>query len=152
MPFDRQVEIAKMNYTHLTQEERYQIYALKKAGHKQNEIANVLERSESTISRELARDCGRRGYRPKQAHCSSVDRRAMNARTIDDATWQFTHERLLEQWSPEQISGHAAISPETIYQHISVSMRTSGQVAYYGRTCAARSNARNVMARSIGVA
>jgi len=57
-----------MNYTHLAQEERYQIYALKKAGHKQSEIANVLERSESTISRELARNCGQRGYRPKQAH------------------------------------------------------------------------------------
>ena len=56
-----QSKIAEMNYTHLTQEERYQIYALKKAGHNQNEIANVLERSESTISRELARNrsgCG----------------------------------------------------------------------------------------------
>ncbi len=33
------IEIAKMNYTHLTREERYQIYALKKAGHTQSEIA-----------------------------------------------------------------------------------------------------------------
>jgi transcriptional regulator len=32
-----------MNYTHLTQEERYQIYALKKAGHTQSEIASVLD-------------------------------------------------------------------------------------------------------------
>ena len=47
------VEIAEMNYAHLTREERYQIYALKKAGHKQAEIANVLKRSPSTISREL---------------------------------------------------------------------------------------------------
>ncbi|MGC2457819.1 MAG: helix-turn-helix domain-containing protein, partial [Gallionellaceae bacterium] len=77
-----------MNYTHLTREERYQIYALKKGGHKQSEIANVLERSASTISRELARNCGRRGYRPKQAHCKSVERRAVNARRIDEATWQ----------------------------------------------------------------
>ena len=45
-----------MNYTHLTREERYQIYALKKAGHTQSEIATVLERSPSTISRELARN------------------------------------------------------------------------------------------------
>ncbi|MGC2459105.1 MAG: helix-turn-helix domain-containing protein, partial [Gallionellaceae bacterium] len=59
-----------------------------KAGHKQSEIANVLERSASTISRELARNCGRRGYRPKQAHCKSVERRAVNARRIDEATWQ----------------------------------------------------------------
>ena len=42
MLFDRQVKIAKMNYTHTAhpslrslQKERYQIYALKKAGLKQ---------------------------------------------------------------------------------------------------------------------
>jgi IS30 family transposase len=55
-----------MNYTHLTQIERYQIYALKEAG--QTQTAKVLKRSESTISRELLRNTGGRGYRPKQAH------------------------------------------------------------------------------------
>ncbi len=115
-----------MNYTHLTQEERYQIYALKKAGHKQSEIAHVLERSKSTISRELARNCGQRGYRPKQAHCLSIERHAMNARTIDDATWQFAKEKLMLQWSPEQISGHATISPETVYQHVYADKRAGG--------------------------
>ncbi len=104
-----------MNYTHLTREERYQIYALKKAGHQQSEIARVLKRSESTISRELSRNCGKRGYRPKQAHDMAVERRAMNARTIEDATWQFAQEKLLQQWSPEQISAHADISHETVY-------------------------------------
>lgn len=140
-----------MNYTHAARpslrsprEERYQIYALKKAGHKQREIAQVLKRSASTISRELARNCGRRSYRPKQAHGKAIGRRSMNARTIDDATWQFAQERLLEQWSPEQISGHAAISAETVYQ---LSMPTSVPVVRYGRICAARSNARSVMAR-----
>lgn len=78
-----------MNYTHLTREERYQIYALKKAGHNQREIAQVLKRSESTISRELVRNCGRRNYRPKQAYSKAIGRRSMSARTIDDATWQF---------------------------------------------------------------
>lgn len=115
-----------MNYTHLTQEERYQIYALKKAGHTQNEIANVLERSESTISRELARNRGGCGYRPKQAQSMAVDRRAMNARTIDDTTWQFVREMLMLQWSPEQISGHAAISLETVYQRVYADKRTGG--------------------------
>jgi transposase, IS30 family len=126
MPFDRQVEITQMNYTHITQEERYQIYALKKAGHKQNEIAEILERSGSTISRELSRNCGRRGYRPKQAHDKSVERQARNARTIDDVTWKFAQDRLLEQWSPEQISGHAAISPETVYQRVYADKRAGG--------------------------
>ena len=31
-----------MSYTQLTQEERYQIYALKKAGHIQAEIAEIV--------------------------------------------------------------------------------------------------------------
>lgn len=115
-----------MNYTHLTREERYQIYALTKAGHTQIEIAKVLERSASTISRELTRNCGGRGYRPKQAHSMAIERQAMNARTIDDATWQFAQEKLRLQWSPEQISGHADISPETVYQRVYADKRLGG--------------------------
>ena len=56
------------DYTQLTSEERYQIEALLKADHNQTEIAAVLKRHKSTISREVGRDRGlRRGYRPKQA-------------------------------------------------------------------------------------
>jgi len=95
-----------MKCTHLIGEERYQIYALKKAGHKQSEIAIVLERSNATISRELGRNRGQCGYRPKQTHSMEVELRATNARTIGDATWQFAQEKLLQQWSPEQISGY----------------------------------------------
>ena len=126
MPFDQPVEIAEMNYTQITREERYQISALLKAGLKQNEIAKVLNRSPSTISRELNRNRGKRGYRPKQAHYKSEDRRAINARQIDDATWQFTQEMLSIQWSPEQISGHVFISPETVYQRVYADKRAGG--------------------------
>ena len=56
------------DYTQLTQEERYQIEALLKMGHHQSEIAVVLKRHKSTISREVRRNCGLHGYRPKQAH------------------------------------------------------------------------------------
>ncbi len=45
-------------YTQLTQEERYQIYVLKKAGHNQTVIASLLGRDKSTISRELRRNRG----------------------------------------------------------------------------------------------
>lgn len=117
-----------MNYTHLTREERYQIYALKKAGLKQQKIACILNRSRSTISRELARNSGRRGYRPKQAHAKSVERRAVNAHRVDDSVWQFAQEKLLEQWSPEQISGHVAISPETVYQRVYADKWTGGML------------------------
>jgi IS30 family transposase len=54
-------------HTQLTCEQRYQIKALLKMRHTQTEIANVLCVNKSTISRELQRNCGRRGYRPKQA-------------------------------------------------------------------------------------
>ena len=52
------------DYTQLTQEERYQIEALLKMGHHQSEIAVVLKRHKSTISREDRRNRGLRGYRP----------------------------------------------------------------------------------------
>ena len=95
--FDQPVEIAKMNYTHLTREERYRIYALKKVVHTQSKIVAVIDRRVSTISRELARNRGARGYRPKQAHNKAVEWKAINARAIDDATWQFAQEKLMLQ-------------------------------------------------------
>ena len=49
--------------TQLTQEERYQIESLLKMGHQQSEIAVVLKRHKSTISREVRRNRGLRGYR-----------------------------------------------------------------------------------------
>ena len=55
-------------YTQLTQEQRYQIYAFLKAGFLQTEIASEIGVHKSTISREIKRNRGKRGYRPKQAH------------------------------------------------------------------------------------
>lgn len=115
-----------MNYTHITQEERYQIYALKKAGMNQTKIAEILGRSASTISRELRRNRGLRGYRPHQAHVKSLERRAINARRIDADTWELVREKLQEEWSPEQISGQFAISHETVYLHVYADKRNGG--------------------------
>jgi len=56
-----------MRYQQLTQEEQYQIFALLKARHTQSEIAMILDRHKSTVSREIQRNAGLRGYRPKQA-------------------------------------------------------------------------------------
>ncbi len=44
------------HYRQLTQEERYQISALKQLGHTQRQIAQVSGRSPSTISRKLRRN------------------------------------------------------------------------------------------------
>jgi IS30 family transposase len=75
--------------TQLTQEERYQIEALLKMGHHQSEIAVVLNRDKSTISREVRRNCGLRGYRPGQAQCLTLARREARARPrIAPGTWE----------------------------------------------------------------
>ena len=55
-------------YSQLTGVQRYQIEALKKAKKDQKEIAMIIGVSASTISRELKRNTGQRGYRAKQAH------------------------------------------------------------------------------------
>ena len=68
-----------MNYKHLSQVERYQIYALMKAGHDQTQIAKLLDRHKSTISRELSRNRGLKGYRPKQA-CELTAKRSEQSR------------------------------------------------------------------------
>lgn len=68
-------EIALMKYKQLTQEERYQIYALIKAGNNQKQIAEELTRSPSSISRELKRNKGLKGYRPNQANNFAEQRR-----------------------------------------------------------------------------
>ena len=75
-----------MSYNQLTENQRYQIYILKKAGHSQVDIAEKLERHPSTISRELRRNNGLRGYRPGQAQKLTDARRneACKARKVTD--------------------------------------------------------------------
>ncbi len=92
-------------YKQLTQEQRYQIYALKKAGHEQTEIAQVVGVHKSTISRELRRNRGLRGYRPKQAQRLASERWQRRHVRIRPQTWQLIAEKLRTDWSPEQISG-----------------------------------------------
>ena len=62
-------------YLHLTCEQRCQIYALLQSGHSQAHIARKIGVDPSTISRELVRNTGARGYRFKQAHEKASRRR-----------------------------------------------------------------------------
>ena len=62
-------------YTQLTQEERYHISVLCKEGFPRAEIARRLKRHPGTITRELRRNTGRRGYRAKQAQQKALYRR-----------------------------------------------------------------------------
>jgi IS30 family transposase len=89
-------------YTQLTREERYQIYALKTAGNNQVEIAKVLGRHKSTISRELTRNRGLRGYKPKQANNIALTRRQEKlVPRILPESWVRVELLLREHWSPE---------------------------------------------------
>jgi len=122
-------------YTQLTQEERYQIYILKKAGYNRTEIAGMLERDKSTIGRELRRNCGLKGYRPKQAHELAMQRRTAKAiPRIDSHQWHQIDTLIGQEWSPVQISGRLSmeqgisVSHEWIYQHIYKDKRSGGDL------------------------
>jgi len=123
------------HYTQLTREERYQISALKTAGHNQVDIAKVIGRHKSTVSRELTRNRGLRGYRPKQANNFAENRRqAKSAPRISPKSWVRVERLLHEDWSPEQVSfwlrneEGVLISPEWIYQYILQDKRSGGDL------------------------
>lgn len=119
-----------MTYTHLTQDERYQIYILLKAGHSRTEVAKLMKRHPATISRELARNRGLRGYRPKQAQhlCEVRAAHSRNARHIAPTVWQSAQARLREQHSPEQVAASLPVSHETLYQRIYADKQSGGDL------------------------
>jgi IS30 family transposase len=123
-----------MNYTQLTREQRYQISALLKMGHNRTEIAGVIGTHKSTVSRELGRNKGLRGYRPKQADHLAQSRRNHTRKRISAETWKLIETKLRFNWSPEQISGwlnrHHAIpvSHEWIYQYILADKQAGGNL------------------------
>ena len=119
-----------MNYKHLSQHERYQIYALLRAGQTQSKIASILGRHKSTVSRELKHGTGSKNYRPKQA-CAFAAQRAKNSRNATQiAPWVLTMaiHMLNLQWSPVQIAGKLPISHETLYLRIYADKAQSGQL------------------------
>jgi IS30 family transposase len=123
-----------MSYTQLTQEQRYQISALLKMDHNQTEISEVIGTHKSTVCRELGRNCGQRGYRPKQAHHKALCRRNHGHFHILPETWNLIETKLRLDWSPEQISGWLQrlyaipVSHEWIYQHILVDKQAGGEL------------------------
>ena len=94
-----------INYNQLTQTERYQIYALRKANKNPTEISRVLGRHKSTIYRELKRNLGKRGFRAVQAHQFAVERHMIrNSCRISLEDGQLFESLIRLDWSPGQIS------------------------------------------------
>ncbi|CAM5272424.1 IS30 family transposase [Rhodanobacter lindaniclasticus] len=122
-----------MGYTHLSQDERYKIQQLRKAGLTNAQVAEALGRSSTTVDRELRRNANKAGeYTAREAHRQSVQRRhaASSCPRIDAAAWGRVEARLREQWSPAQIAGagEVAISHERIYRHIAHDRRQGGSL------------------------
>ena len=121
-------------YQQLTYEQRCQISVLKKTGFSQRKISHCIGVSQSTISRELSRNSGQRGYRQKQAQAISSARcKAASGPTKMTAPMLVLIESgLRQQWSPEQISGwlmvekSLLVSHEAIYLHVWADKQAGG--------------------------
>ncbi len=117
-----------MKYHQITSDERYMISTLRKRGFRPAQIAAILGRHRSSITREIRRNATRAdgGYRPFTASERARGRRSRSRRhtRFTRPQWRWVHRRLRRQWSPEQIAGRRrregtwTISHETIYTHI----------------------------------
>lgn len=123
-------------YQQLAYEQRCQITVLKKRGCSQQEIADSVGVSQSTVSRELARNTGERGYRHKQAQEKSAQRRkeASKATKMTPSMIATIESKLRIEWSPEQVSGwllderEELISHEAIYLHVWANKQSGGNL------------------------
>ncbi len=129
------------HYKQLNQEQRYQISGLLKAGLKQTKIAAELGVNKATISRELKRNAGKRGWRPRQAQLLRDSRRqaCLNGKRFSPDDWQEVERLTRLELSPQQISerlefeGTLQISHEIIYQRIYADKRNGGDLHQFLR-------------------
>jgi IS30 family transposase len=132
-----------VSHTHLNYLKRCQILALWKAGFSQTQIAEELGVHKSTICREFKRNItfvrtklGYWTYKPDYAQGYANDRRAAKRHyyKFTEEVAQFVREKLLQDWSPEQISGYAkrwelfSISHERIYQFLIEDKKKGGDL------------------------
>jgi len=124
-----------MAYKQLTQEQRYHLYEMKQMGLPQKDMAQIINVSESTISRELKRNTGQRGQYLKSAHQLALTRRKDKAKPrFTETDWQLIEGYIKRQTSPEQISlrlkykKRLRISPEWIYQYIHEDKQMGGDL------------------------
>jgi IS30 family transposase len=119
-------------YRQISLEERCTIARLRENGQSLAKIATALDRSASSISREMKRNRGVRvGYKPAYADDRAKARRWSGMRLERDAALRKTVlARMAQGWSPEQVCGwlakeyrHHVISHESIYRFIYAQIR-----------------------------
>jgi len=105
-------------------------------GHPMRAIAASLGRAPSTVSREIRRNGGRRGYRANQADQAAWDRscRPKRCKLVENrALARIVARKLRQLWSPQQIAGWLKrthpddesyqVSKETIYRSLFIQAR-----------------------------
>ena len=111
------------HYGHFSLEERCKVTELRQAGRSLRQIAAALDRSPSSISRELKRNRGAQvGYKPTYAQEQAAARRWKGSRLERNAKLrELVLDRLKHGWSPEQIAGwlaHTKAAPRISYESI----------------------------------
>lgn len=99
-----------MPYKHITPDQRNELSALIRAKLKQNDMAKLLNKDPSAISRELKRNKEDGRYNARIAKRNTGERRIkanQRFRKIENNNWlrKYIIKRLNKYWSPEQISG-----------------------------------------------
>jgi IS30 family transposase len=126
----------KQRYTQLTQEERYCLYTMRKQAISLRVIAKAMGRSHTTLSRELKRNIGQKGYRHHQAQRLAERRHQEKpkAMKLTETVRTYLHEKLHAWWSPEQIRGRLqleeaiSISLTTVYRFVLKDTHQGGQL------------------------
>ena len=104
-------------------------------GFSQNKIAKKLGRSQPTVSREVTRNKGQRGYRHQQAHRTAQQRHQEKPKAVkltEDIKRRISDAIICGDWSPEQVAGRLEkegvikLHHETIYQFIEEDKRNDG--------------------------
>ena len=127
-----------MSYCQITSAERYSVALLRRRGLHLAEIARVLGRHRSSISRELRRNASHHDgtYRPPLADWYARGRRSRSRRNthFTASDWARVEALVRADWSPEQIAGRLrrervlTISHETIYRRIWRDKRVGGDL------------------------
>jgi IS30 family transposase len=130
-------------YEHLAQWERYTIIWFVVRGYSLTYVGQLLERSPSTISRELRRNRSVHDgiYRAEVAHGKARARlrRERRGSQFSKRQWWLVKVKLKKLWSPEQIAERLrlkkklSISHETIYRWIRRDRRRGGELYTYCR-------------------
>lgn len=123
-----------MKYRRVTNEHRICLKTMLEAGISQAKIALKLSFHPSTISRELGRNSGLRGYRVKQAQLRCDERQLyrFNPRKMLPAMIEVVTQKIQLKWSPEQISnwlrinGHPFVAPQSIYTFLYEDRKNGG--------------------------